>query len=80
VILRLAVSVELGLVTDGQTDILRQLIPALASVVRVKTAVYAHRNGGRPNTAKIIKKAILTTTRKAVVVINRREMYAVTLL
>jgi len=36
VILRLAVSVEQGLVTDGQTDTRRQLIPALASVARVK--------------------------------------------
>ena len=41
VILRLAVSVEHRLVTDGrkdrQTDTQQQLIPALASVARVKT-------------------------------------------
>jgi len=36
VILRLAVSVEHRLVTDRQTDTRRQLIPALASVARVK--------------------------------------------
>ena len=36
VILRLAVSVEHRLVTDGQTDTWRQLIPALAGVARVK--------------------------------------------
>ena len=36
-ILRLSVSVEHRLVTDGRTDTRRQLIPALASVARVET-------------------------------------------
>jgi len=36
VILRSAVSEEHRLVTDGQTDIRRQVIPALASISRVK--------------------------------------------
>jgi len=44
VILRLATSVEHRLVTDGQTnkqtDTRRQLIPMLASVVRVKMIIY----------------------------------------
>jgi len=36
VILRLAISVEHWLMTDGHTDTRRQLIPMLASVLRVK--------------------------------------------
>jgi len=49
VILRLVVSVEHRLVTDGQTDgrtdTRRQLIPVLASVARAKT------NNGLPQTS-----------------------------